>query len=51
MKDNNVNVKNNEIIMLSPKYLILTEKTFTKDEIKDLRNLRFIANNKKWDCL
>jgi len=45
MKDNNIYVKNNEILMLSPKYLILTEKMFTQDELKDLENLRFIANN------
>ena len=51
MKDNYADVKNKEILMLSPKYLILTEKLFTQDELKDLENLRFIANNKIGECL
>jgi len=51
MKDNNVNIKNNEILMLSPKYLILTEKLFTQDELRDIDNLKLIANNKLGQCL
>jgi len=31
--------------MLTPKYLILTEKMFTQDELKYLRNLKFIEKN------
>ncbi len=51
MKDNNVNIKNNEILMLSPKYLILTEKLFTQNELREIVNLKFIANKKLGQCL
>ncbi len=51
MKNIHVNVNNNETLMFSQKYLILTEKLITQNELKDFKILRFIANNKKWDCL
>jgi len=44
--NNYEDIKNNETLMLSIKFFILTKKLFIKNELKDLINLRIIVNNK-----